>query len=222
MIAKAGHYEPVAREGYVFILPPFFIAFAAWWSDYTWTSLFFLLVAAAVAMFFRNPERVSPQGADILLSPADGRVMQVQENARSENLPEGNFNRISIFMSVFNVHVNRMPLTATVRKIQHVPGGFLDARNPEASISNEHNSLVCDAGGHSIEVIQIAGMIARRIACWVREGDEVRQGERFGLIRFGSRVDVYFPQDFSFSVEVGARVTAGVTVIARKADEKRL
>ncbi len=221
MIAKAGHYEPVAREGYVFILPPFLIALAAWWSDYNWASLVFLLVAAAVAMFFRNPERVSPhQGPYILLSPADGVVAQVLENAQSKNLPEANLKRISIFMSVFNVHVNRMPVTATVKKIEHVPGGFLDARNPEASISNEHNSLVCDAGEYSLEVVQIAGLIARRIACWVREGDEVRQGERFGLIRFGSRVDVYFPQDFSFAVEVGDRVSAGVTLIARKTDEK--
>ncbi len=119
-------------------------------------------------------------------------------------------------MSIFNVHVNRWPVSGTVEKIVHVSGKFLDAREPDASAFNEHNAIVVNGDDGTIEVVQIAGKIARRIACWVAEGDQVRQGERFGLIRFGSRLDVYVPETFSFVVDVGTQVRAGVTVIARK------
>ena len=153
-----------------------------------------------------------------MLSPADGRVVQIESNVQSRNIPDRSFKRISIFMSVFDVHVNRWPVSGSVRKITHVPGGFVDARFPAASLTNEHNSIVLDTIDGPIEVVQIAGMIARRIACWVREGDTVRQGERLGLIRFGSRVDVYLPEDFTFTVDLGTRVCAGMTVIASKVD----
>jgi phosphatidylserine decarboxylase len=216
MINKAGHYEPIAREGHIFIAPPALASLGLWWLGYSWASLIFLLLAAAIALFFRNPERTSPQGEGIAVSPCDGRVVELLESTHSTNVPDVPLKRISIFMSIFNVHVNRWPVSGTVRKIEHVAGRFLDARDPEASLSNEHNSLVVESDKRPVEVVQIAGKIARRIACWVREGDAVVLGDRFGLIRFGSRVDVYLPQDFSFAVNVGTKVQAGVTVIARR------
>jgi phosphatidylserine decarboxylase len=216
MICKAGHYEPIAREGYIFFVPFAVLAFFLWLFSYPWASLTFLLISAGIAAFFRNPNRVPPEGEGLVLSPADGTVAQVVEDAQSENLPGVPLKRISIFMSVFNVHVNRWPISGTVQRIRHVNGRFLDAREAEASIVNEHNSIVLQGDEGTIEVVQIAGKIARRIACWVHEGDAVQRGDRFGLIRFGSRLDVYLPPDFSFEVPIGARVRAGETTIATK------
>ncbi len=218
MTSPVGHYEPIAREGYAFIIPPFLIAFGFWWYSYPWVSLVFLLISVGIALFFRNPERATPVDPATVLAPADGRVVQIESNVQSRSIPDRSFKRISIFMSVFDVHINRWPVSGTVRKITHVPGGFVDARFPAASLTNEHNSIVLYTDEGPIEVVQIAGMIARRIACWVTEGDTVRQGERLGLIRFGSRVDVYLPESFAFAVDLGAKVSAGVTVIASKVD----
>ncbi len=218
MTSPVGHYEPIAREGYAFIIPPFLIAFGFWWYSYPWVSLVFLLISVGIALFFRNPERGTPVDPATVLAPADGRVVQIESNVQSRSIPDRSFKRISIFMSVFDVHINRWPVSGTVRKITHVPGGFVDARFPAASLTNEHNSIVLDTDEGPIEVVQIAGMMARRIACWVTEGDTVRQGERLGLIRFGSRVDVYLPESFAFAVDLGAKVSAGVTVIASKVD----
>ncbi len=200
-----------------FFVPAALLSFICWWYGHGWSSFFLFVLAVAVASFFRNPERNSPKGEDILLSPADGVVMQIEENVTSQYLDSPSLTRISIFMSVLNVHVNRWPMSGTVRKITHVAGSFLDARDPESSIRNEHNSVVLQGKDATIEVVQIAGKIARRIACWVDEGDEARQGERFGLIRFGSRLDVYFPPHYEVTVIVGKRVSAGVTIIAEKA-----
>lgn len=216
MIVKAGHYEPVAREGFVFIIPPFLASLGCWWYGHPWTSLLFLVLAVAIALFFRNPDRTSPQGEGIVVSPADGRVVQIVTDPGSPSRPGIPVRRISIFMSIFNVHVNRWPISGTVERIAHASGKFLDAREPEASKVNERNAILVTADDRTVEVVQIAGKVARRIACWVAEGDRVRQGERFGLIRFGSRLDVYLPEDFSFVVDVGASVRAGETVIARK------
>jgi len=216
MICKAGHYEPIAREGHIFIVPPLLLSFALWWTGYPWVSFVLLILACTVALFFRNPERISPQGEGIVISPCDGTVAAILEHTHSTNIPDTPLKRISIFMSVFNVHVNRWPISGTVKKIQHFAGGFLDARDPQASLTNEHNSLVVHAVDNTVEVVQIAGKIARRIACWVSEGDQVQQGDRFGLIRFGSRLDVYLPQNFSLEVPIGTKVRAGVTIIARE------
>jgi phosphatidylserine decarboxylase len=218
MIARSGHYECVAREGFVFIVPAGVVSALFWWYGYSWASLFFVLFTIALALFFRNPERTPPEGEHLLLSPADGLVVEIIDDAESEELDVGPLKRISIFMSIFNCHVNRWPISGTVRKITHVPGRFLDAREPASSTLNEHNSLIVDADGVAIEVVQIAGKVARRIACWVTEGDEIQRGDRFGLIRFGSRLDVYMPKDFQAEVAIGQRVKAGVSVIARAPD----
>jgi phosphatidylserine decarboxylase len=217
MIARAGHYEPVAREGYPYIIPPALCAVAFWWFNYSWLALLFLILGVAVALFFRNPKRSPPQGPDhAVLAPADGKVIEIVRDARSDNLSRFPLQRLSIFMSIFDVHVNRSPVSGTVSKITYRPGTFLDAREDAASFENEHNSLVIEGDDGVLEVVQIAGKVARRICCWVDEGDRVRRGERIGLIQFGSRLDVYVPEEFSFRVEVGTRVSAGRTVIAAK------
>ncbi len=216
MIGKNIHYELIAREGYPFFVPLGVFSFLAWIAGYAWSSFIFLVLAVLVAAFFRNPDRNSPTGKGILLSPADGRVAQITENVSSERLSTFPLTRISIFMSIFNVHVNRWPASGLVKKITHVSGTFLDARHKEASLLNEHNSIVLEMEDTSIEVVQIAGKVARRIACWVEEGDRVEQGNRFGLIRFGSRLDVYLPPTYEPLVRVGNKTSAGVTIIARR------
>lgn len=216
MICKAGHYEPIAREGFVFIIPGIIISFLFWWTGHLWTSFAFLLLSIAVALFFRNPDRVSPREQGAVLSPADGRIVEIAENMQSENLPGSQLKRVSIFMSLFDVHVNRWPISGSIVKIKHVPGRFLDAREAAASEVNEHNSIVVRGDDGVIEVVQVAGKVARRIACWVKEGESVTQGDRFGLIRFGSRLDVYLPQDFPVVVKPNDIVKAGMSIIARK------
>ncbi|MBI4963584.1 MAG: phosphatidylserine decarboxylase family protein [Desulfomonile tiedjei] len=217
MICKAGHYEPIAREGFVFIIPGIIISFLLWWTGYSWSSFAFLLLSIAIALFFRNPERVPPREDGIVLSPADGRVVEIVENVRSENLPDSPFKRVSIFMSLFDVHVNRWPISGIVVKIKHVPGSFLDARESAASEVNEHNCVVVEGEQGTLQVVQVAGKVARRIACWVEEGDQVKQGDRFGLIRFGSRLDVYLPEGFAVVTRRDDIVKAGLSIIARKA-----
>jgi len=214
MSNRAGHDELIAREGLVFFLPPAAVSGLCWWFGYPGTALLLLIVSVAIALFFRNPKRKPPDGEGIVLSPADGTVVAIVDNAHSNNVPGENLKRISIFMSVFNVHVNRWPVSGKVERITYVPGRFLDAREPDSSTVNEHNSIVV-TGESPVEVVQIAGKIARRIACWVREGDEVLRGDRFGLIRFGSRLDVYVRDDHSFVVDIGTKVRAGETIIAR-------
>lgn len=211
-----GHYEPIAREGYPFFMPLLVLSVLFWGWGYVSLSGGSLALAVSMALFFRNPERISPAGAGLLVCPADGRVMEILENAESRHIHKVPLRRISIFMSPLNVHVNRWPVSGAVTRIAYSSGGFLDARNPQASVTNEHNALVIDSPDGPIAVVQIAGFLARRIVCWAREGDYAIQGERFGLIRFGSRVDVYFPHHFSPCVSVGTKVKAGVTILARK------
>ncbi len=220
MVSAVGHYEPIAREGLPFIIPPVLIGLVTWLLNYSWISFLFLLISICIALFFRNPEREAAEKTDSVVSPADGRVVQIEPYVQSRNSPDISFKRISIFMSIFDVHVNRWPVSGRVGKIIHTPGGFVDARFPAASLTNENNSVVLETADGPIEVVQIAGMIARRIVCWVHEGDEVRQGDRLGLIRFGSRVDVYLPESYSFVVDLGAKVSAGLTVIATKTSSK--
>lgn len=217
--ARTGHREPVAREALPYALPTFVVAAVSWWSGYPWASLLFLGITAATLLFFRNPHRTPPSGDHLVLAPADGTVVAVLEGARPEHLPDAPFTRISIFMSVFNVHVNRMPVTGTVTKISYRSGRFLDARKQDASEHNESNALVIETDAGALEVVQIAGLIARRISCWVREGDRLVRGERFGLVHFGSRLDVYLPNNFSPVVHVGTKVRAGLTVIAQRPPE---
>ena len=174
-------------------------------------------VAAALAVFslwfFRNPERRPPQGNGLIIAPADGRIVFVGEVDDARYMNERTL-KVSIFMNVFNVHVNRAPDAGTVADIRYNPGKFISADKDKASMDNEQNALVMELdSGHRVGFVQIAGLIARRIVCWVKPGDHLKRGERFGLIMFGSRVDVYMPAGTAPKVKAGDKTTAGETVI---------
>ncbi|PRX33757.1 phosphatidylserine decarboxylase [Meinhardsimonia xiamenensis] len=167
--------------------------------------------------FFRDPERVPPRRPGLVLSPADGVVSQIGPAAPPPELDLGEAprTRISIFMNVFNCHVNRSPVTGTVKRIAYHPGRFFNASLDKASVHNERNGVVIELDdGREVAVVQIAGLVARRIVCFVKEGQRLEAGERFGLIRFGSRLDVYLPEGVEPLVELGQTMIAGETVIA--------
>lgn len=170
------------------------------------------------AYFFRDPERLAPDIPGVLLAPADGVVLPLVKVTPPVELEmgEGPLYRISIFMNVFNVHVNRVPASGRIVKLTYVPGKFINASFDKASEFNERQlvSMECEGGG-KVGFVQIAGLVARRIVCHLKEGQEVTAGERFGLIRFGSRVDVYLTGAFEPAVEKGQKTTAGETVLAR-------
>jgi phosphatidylserine decarboxylase len=167
--------------------------------------------------FFRDPKRAVPQNAGLLVSPADGLVSLIERAVPPAELGLGPepLTRVSVFMSVFNCHVNRAPIAGKVTAVAYRPGTFVNASLDKASEDNERNALAIEmADGRKIVVVQIAGLVARRIVCWIKAGDRVRTGERFGLIRFGSRLDVYLPEGVEPQVTLGQTMIAGETVIA--------
>jgi phosphatidylserine decarboxylase len=175
-----------------------------------------MLLWAGLLAFFRDPERRSEAAEGDVLSPADGVVRDVAE-VEAPAFIEGPAVRIGIFMSLFDVHVNRAPATGTVRCLDHVPGSFRDARSPAAALTNEHCLLGLKLDdGHRLLIRQVAGLVARRIVCDVSAGDHLRRGQRFGMIRFGSRVELYLPvaDQYLMAVRAGDRVKAGQTVLA--------
>jgi phosphatidylserine decarboxylase len=206
---------PVHPEGLPFIGGFALVALILFW---LWTPLGWLgvLATAWCAYFFRDPRRVTPVREGLIVSPADGRVSQVSLASPPAELEMGVAPRprISIFMSVFDVHVNRSPATGPVERIAYRPGKFLNADLDKASEDNERNGLVIRTGAGRIGIVQIAGLLARRIVCFVREGQAVTAGDRIGLIRFGSRVDVYLPEGMRPLVSEGQLSVAGETVIA--------
>ena len=209
-------FVPVRREGLPFVAVFLFAAlFFGWfWQPILWSGL---ILAAWCAYFFRDPPRVTPIDPDLVVSPADGRiaVVAVALPPRELGLGEQSRRRISIFMSVFDCHVNRSPLAAIVKQIVYTPGKFLNAELEKASEGNERNGIVLETDHGPVAVIQIAGLVARRIVCFAGEGDGLVAGERFGLIRFGSRLDVYLPVSANVLVAEGQTAVAGETVIAR-------
>lgn len=167
--------------------------------------------------FFRDPERVTPARPGVIVSPADGIVSLIEPAVPPAELglPDAPLTRVSVFMSVFNCHVNRAPVAGVVRAVAYRPGKFLNASLDKASADNERNGIVIGMeDGRDLAVVQIAGLVARRIVCFVREGESLARGERFGLIRFGSRLDVYLPKGVTPMVRVGQTMVAGETVIA--------
>ena len=175
------------------------------------------LSTAWCAYFFRDPDRVTPIREDLIVSPADGVIQAIEQSAPPDELAMGDVlrSRVSIFMNVFDVHVNRMPCDGVVTALKYTPGRFVNASLDKASALNERNSVQVTApGGWDVACVQIAGLIARRIRCALDVGQSVRAGERFGLIRFGSRVDVYLPEGVAPLVSVGQRTVAGETVVA--------
>ncbi len=176
-------------------------------------SLLFLAVTIFLVFFFRDPERMIPEEAGAVVSPADGKIVEVKvvrdcEFAREELL------KISVFMSVFNVHVNRVPIEGAVTNISYNPGKFFSANMDKASEHNERNAVSLDLeDGRKVIVVQVAGLIARRIVCKIRQGDHLKRGERFGMICFGSRLDIYLPSDTKPAVCVGDKVFAGTSIL---------
>lgn len=207
--------EPVIREGWPFVAIAAAFAAAGFAAAGPWLGVPLLALAGFALNFFRNPRRDVPADAGAVVAPADGVVCEVADEA-SPRLLDGPARRLSIFMNVFDVHVNRSPIGGAVREVVYNPGRFLAANVPKASLENEQNALVLEsAGGRRVLLVQIAGLVARRIVNYARPGDRLARGQRFGLIRFGSRVDVYLPDDAEVAVALGQRVVGGETIIAR-------
>ncbi|GBC59617.1 phosphatidylserine decarboxylase [Desulfonema ishimotonii] len=204
---------PIAKAGYPMIFGSAFVTAVFALLGLTAPALTGLVVTLAICCFFRDPDRVIPNAADGVVSPADGKVIFVDQVSESPFL-EGPRLKISVFMSVLNVHVNRVPFTGRVREIVYHPGKFFSANLDKASKDNEHNAVTVETEtGQEICFVQIAGLIARRIICKIQPGDAVVRGQRFGIICFGSRLDIYLPPDFRPDVSVGDRVSAGASVL---------
>ena len=206
---------PIHPEGYPFVAGFFVVTLVLWW---LWSPLGWLGVIATVwcAYFFRDPARVTPVRNDLVVAPADGAISFAGLAAPPPELGLGMapLQRVSIFMSVFDCHVNRAPVEGRVERIVYHPGLFLNADLDKASEDNERNSIVISTPSGRFGVVQIAGLVARRIVCFTREGAHLSAGERIGLIRFGSRVDVYLPPNAQIVIGVESRAVAGETVIA--------
>src|SRR5712691_10035122 len=202
--------------GWPFIGGSLLAAIAAEWFIGGGGAAIFLVFTCFFLFFFRDPHRVITPDADAVLSPADGRVM-VAGSPTGEACPPGTWQQISIFLSPMDVHVNRMPIGGRVTKVEYHPGRFLPAYRAEAGDLNEYTEVTIDHHGQPIVVRQIVGVLARRIVCRIREGDEVHAGDRFGVMKFGSRMDIFIPDSASLAVKVNDKVVGGVTVIARLA-----
>jgi len=205
----------VAREGWPFLAISVAVAAAITWFLGWWSAPFWL-VALFVLQFFRDPPREVPQGEGLVLCPADGRVLLV-EDTRDPYLNRDAV-KISVFMNVFNVHSNRSPVDATVQTVDYAAGSFVNAALDKASSDNERNALhLRTDSGTDVTCVQVAGLIARRILCYVKAGDRLARGQRYGFIRFGSRVDVYLPRGSRPRVAIGDKVKATSTVLAELA-----
>ena len=210
---KPSYPHPVlAREGWPFIAGSVILALlVSWWS--VGVGLIFWLLAIFVIQFFRDPQRQAPDGERLVLSPADGRIVSVDKTI--DPYTQQQALKISVFMNVFNVHSNRFPVAGRVTQVQYYPGSFVNAALDKASIENERNAVhLALASGEQITVVQVAGLVARRILCYVKPGDTGRAGERYGFIRFGSRVDVYLPPSSRPRVAIGDKVSATSTALA--------
>ena len=203
----------LAREGWLYSALAIVVAVAATWFLHWW-SLPFWLIALFVVQFFRDPPRDIPRGEGIVLCPADGRVIVVGK-AADPYRNDADSIKISVFMNVFNVHSNRSPVDAVVHRIDYAAGLFVNAAFDKASTDNERNAMVMElADGTQISCVQVAGLIARRILCYVKAGDRLAAGQRYGFIRFGSRVDVYLPPGSRPRVAIGDKVKASSTILA--------
>ena len=195
----------IVKDAFVFLIPLLILALGAIALGMPLAGIFLLLLSAFVAFFFRNPRRIIPEDPKVIVSPADGRIVRVER--------VGNVTKLSIFLSIFNVHVNRSPMRGRIEAMDYKPGRFRAAFNQAASVENERNIIMLSQGNVKLVFTQIAGVIARRIVCWKRVGDLVEKGELVGLIRFGSRVDVLFPAGTEVTVQIGDRVRGGSSPI---------
>jgi phosphatidylserine decarboxylase len=204
---------PVVREGLVFIFPILGISVFLWILGTVAWAWFFSLLTVFVISFFRDPERSIPEGDKAILSPADGKIIRI-EPCTEERFLKAPAVKVSIFMSVFNVHINRIPLSGRIVGAAYRPGKFVSANLDKASTGNEQNALLLETDhGVRLVFVQIAGLIARRIVCWVAEGNPVQRGQRFGMIRFGSRMDVYLPPNTQIQARLGQKAYGGQTIL---------
>lgn len=197
----------IAREGLAYILLPAVLTIIALVVGYWYVGLAFLLLALFMAFFFRDPERQPPGDPDAIVAPADGRVTRVMTSDSSK--------LISIFLSPLDVHINRAPIAGRISQISYSKGKFLIATDERASVVNEQNALTIEGDKVTVVCKQIAGILARRIVCWKRAGEHVSLGERFGMIKFGSRTDLILPESVEVIVSEGMRVKGGITIIGR-------
>jgi len=201
----------MVKDGYKFVVPPLALGVVA--GAFEWRAVcgLFLVVAAFVAYFFRDPKRVAPQDPCAVVSPGDGRVMEVVD----EPFDGRPGRRISIFLAIWNVHVSRSPMAGRVERVQYRPGRFYVAARARASAENEQNVIYLETAHGRIVFKQIAGWVARRVVCWKSAGDQVAMGERIGLIRFGSRMDVWLPEGAEVLAQPGQHVAGGESILAR-------
>ncbi len=205
----------IAREGWVLIGGSFLLA-ALWTSvaGFGFVAALLWILFLLVTQFFRDPPRTAPTLPDVVLSPADGQIVKVEKTIDPFTNKEAIL--ISVFMNIFNVHCQRSPVEGTVEDVQYYPGKFLNADLDKASTENERNAVVMRLkDGQAITVVQVAGLVARRILCYVQKGDELSRGERYGFIRFGSRLDVYLPTDAEPCVTIGEKVLGTETILAK-------
>lgn len=211
----------LAREGWPFVASAAVLAAVGWttvpWLGPWWLPVPVVLTAAAflTVYFFRDPHREIPEEAGIAVAPADGRVIDVSDTTE-ESFMGGRSHRISIFLSIFDVHIQRSPVAGMVTHRSYHPGAFLAAWNPRSSTENEQASIGIQGDERRVLVRQIAGLVARRIVTYPAEGDRLDRGQRIGLIRFGSRVDLFVPLDWTVTCKIGDRVYGGATVVARE------
>ncbi|MGA8041539.1 MAG: phosphatidylserine decarboxylase family protein [Terracidiphilus sp.] len=209
----------MVRDGYIYGLSLLAVAVVVAWATHGWMwAVLPVLLAAFFLWFFRDPERAIPTGSGLIVSPADGLVTETI----ALKTPEGPRQRISIFLSVFDVHVNRSPIAGEIRSVRYQKGVYLNAMNPASADQNEQNVVTVRGAGYDVTFKQIAGLLARRIVFNLREGDRVERGQRVGLIKFGSRVDVILPAEAELRVKVGERVRGGASVLAAMPDEEEL
>ena len=202
----------MVKEGIPFIAVPVVIAGAFAIYGLWPVGVAFVLLAAFMLYFFRDPKREIPGEDGLIVSAADGRVTRIENNADSK--------LVSVFLSPLNVHINRSPIKGKILEISYIKGRKMPATNDQASLVNERNSLVIEGEGITVTCTQIAGILARRIVCWPKAGDNLERGQKFGLIKFGSRTDILMPANVEIAVKVGDRVTGGETIIARIQSEK--
>jgi phosphatidylserine decarboxylase len=204
---------PVAKEGIPFIGAAVGVTLIAGWLGWNIVAVGGAILTLFVAWFFRNPYRLVPQGLRLVVAPGDGKVIAIDEEFEPRFIKDRSI-RITIFLNVFDVHINRIPCEGVVEQVQYQPGLFLVASRPDATLRNEQNALMIrTVQGAKVLCVQVAGLIARRIVCWISPGDRAKVGERFGLIRFGSRMDTFLPIGTAVKVTVGDRVKGGETIL---------
>jgi phosphatidylserine decarboxylase len=205
---------PVVREGIPFIIVGMGLTSIPLLLDWELAAIPLAVLTLFTMYFFRDPDRTPVNEEKAVLTPADGKVISIEELSKGDNRLKDGAIKISIFMSIFNPHINRIPVRGRITQLSYHPGKFFSANRDKASLYNEHNMVTLETDDRKkIVLVQIAGIIARRIVCWVKKGDYVETGQRFGLIRFGSRLEVYMPPDSRLAVTKGERVKAGQTVI---------